>query len=949
MPTTHSPSPSGETPGAQRSSPGLAFERMFSRGAGEALACVRWERRSTEVFDSKGTSPLSLRESYAPVEWSNAAVATFLAMYGAAHDGDGHAGSNGQDLRAMLERRMEALHHAALQGGYFARSEDAAIFCDELMVLILEQRIAFVEWPAPDRAVAITHAAVQPGKASPHVEIVDETSSGNAGETEGLASHRRREPLHFMTLDDPKVAALVAGREAYAEQSPVTVLALSSEMMLAADGAIEGRSNGNSSGALALLECIADSVRRRGGPVVSFAETIARWNPVAADGKAGSTYAASELRGTLNLVRFVSPAGELDLDGLRQAATILLTALEVGLSQAELQDRVPAAERDERRLALGFTGLSSLLMRSGVAYDSGLGRTLAASLSALLCGEALWHSARMAETCPAVAGPHNLRDAAESGSEDGTTRPGHASFGACPAFQHHGAAVLDAVRLGRAEANRIPARLAPDRVAEPNVVSIREQPGRHHERVVTGLAAQLPELASALRRAWDGALTHGEHFGYRNLQVTALADEPALGVMLDCEEPGLAPKRAVLKACRRSSDAGAREAAQEVLAGLFRLGYSTVEVNAIAGHLQQHGDVHDAPYLRDEDRNVFDCFATEISTCCALGPEAVLRMTASVQPFLSAANPLLLPLHRSASAREIASLLLSAWRDGLKTVALARAGAEDAELDSEPGSGEAASAAAESVEEVMSSETHSSGAPVPPIETMPMEAPDSSSGVARTASLPPTQTIAEQERARQAISHDVVMETQRERIAELEEKVAALKAAARQTFDRFDAVEPPRTVRHRLPAERASVTHAFTVGGHEGSVTVGLYPDGSPGEIFLRMTKEPSAVSGLLESLAAALSLGLQHGVPLRVLAEQFIETRFEPAGATGSDQIPYARSILDYLFLWMEMRFLSGRQLDLFAPHASPQQGAVAVTGSITGATSRVVPHLANRLSDLG
>jgi ribonucleoside-diphosphate reductase alpha chain len=121
-------------------------------------------------------------------------------------------------------------------------------------------------------------------------------------------------------------------------------------------------------------------------------------------------------------------------------------------------------------------------------------------------------------------------------------------------------------------------------------------------------------------------------------------------------------------------------------------------------------------------------------------------------------------------------------------------------------------------------------------------------------------------------------------------------------------------VRHRLQEERASITHKFSIAGHEGYITVGLYPNGQPGEIFIRMAKEGSTVSGLMDAFATSVSLALQHGVPLKVLCEKFAHTRFEPSGWTGNEQIGYAKSLMDYIFRWLNLRFLSGEQLTLFA-----------------------------------
>jgi ribonucleoside-diphosphate reductase alpha chain len=119
-------------------------------------------------------------------------------------------------------------------------------------------------------------------------------------------------------------------------------------------------------------------------------------------------------------------------------------------------------------------------------------------------------------------------------------------------------------------------------------------------------------------------------------------------------------------------------------------------------------------------------------------------------------------------------------------------------------------------------------------------------------------------------------------------------------------VGPPTAIRYRLSPERRSLTHKFSIAGHEGYVTVGLYEDGRPGEIFVRMAKEGSVIAGLMDSFATAVSLALQHGVPLRLLAEKFKGTRFEPAGFTGNQEIPIATSIMDYLFRWLALRFLN-------------------------------------------
>ncbi len=125
------------------------------------------------------------------------------------------------------------------------------------------------------------------------------------------------------------------------------------------------------------------------------------------------------------------------------------------------------------------------------------------------------------------------------------------------------------------------------------------------------------------------------------------------------------------------------------------------------------------------------------------------------------------------------------------------------------------------------------------------------------------------------------------------------------TANQFNAESPPPPVRHHLPDERASVTHKFTIGAHEGYITVGLYPDRQPGEIFVIMAKEGSTLAGMMDSFAISVSLALQHGVPLKLLCEKFSHTRFEPSGWTHNPEFGYAHSVMDYLFRWLRFRFI--------------------------------------------
>ena len=168
----------------------------------------------------------------------------------------------------------------------------------------------------------------------------------------------------------------------------------------------------------------------------------------------------------------------------------------------------------------------------------------------------------------------------------------------------------------------------------------------------------------------------------------------------------------------------------------------------------------------------------------------------------------------------------------------------------------------------------------------------------------------------------------------------------------------PKPYRRRLPDERRAITHKYQVAGHEGYITVGLYPDGQPGEIFLKMAKEGSTVSGLMDTLATMTSLALQYGVPLRDLVSKFTHVRFEPSGFTGNPEVPIAKSIVDYIFRWMGSRFLSKDDRDALGimggavvPEApadsSPQLGAFDPADGPADSTSAEAPPASSSSSD--
>ena len=357
-------------------------------------------------------------------------------------------------------------------------------------------------------------------------------------------------------------------------------------------------------------------------------------------------------------------------------------------------------------------------------------------------------------------------------------------------------------------------------------------------------------------------------------------------------------------------------------AALFKLGYSNDEVNAIVSYIDATGTIEGAPGIKPEHLAVFDCSFKPAKGTRSIHYMGHIKMMAAAQPFLSGAISKTVNLPNEASIEDVAEAYAESWRQGIKAVAIYRDGSKGVQpLNTSLETKHEPSALDTAGSRVLA---HlAAGQPASDADVKALEA-----------------KIGEklEVTAKQVISAAAAFQKSIEQMARPSFNPGALAAASEPMQD-LNA--PPRAVRHRLPEERASVTHKFSIAGHEGYITVGLYPTGQPGEIFIKMAKEGSTVSGLMDAFATSISLALQHGVPLRVLCEKFAHTRFEPSGWTGNEQIGYAKSLMDYIFRWLNLRFLSGEQLTLFAglapqapqlpasptllPESEPEEGGIS------------------------
>jgi ribonucleoside-diphosphate reductase alpha chain len=664
-----------------------------------------------------------------------------------------------------------------------------------------------------------------------------------------------------------------------------------------------------------IMHHIAEATWQCGDPGMQYDSTINRWHTSKNTARINASNPCSEYMflddsacnlASFNLMKFLTPGGQFDVPAYRHAISVVTTAMEIIVDAAGYPtEQISRNSHDYRPLGLGYANLGALLMDFGLPYDSDAGRAFAATVTAILCGDAYAQSARIAESCPPLGAATPLTQ--------GANRDG----GACPGFYVNREPFLDVIRMHRAEVNNI------DKSLKPSPKGAQDSAGF--------IAPQLDELKSAAQSAWDEALVLGELSGYRNSQVTVLAPTGTIGFMMDCDTTGIEPDLALVKYKKLVGGGMIKIVNNTVPGALFKLGYKDAEVQGIVNYIDATGTIEGAPGIKPEHLAVFDCSFKPAKGTRSISWQGHVKMMAATQPFLSGAISKTVNLPTDCTADDIAEAYTEAWRLGLKAVAIYRDGSKG----TQPLNVSMAEKSDKKEEKV--------AAPAP---TETSDTTIAALVAANAQAAADTASVREELAVTQA--HLAAIQQSNNT---LNNQLEALRRSITEGNDALDAQAPPVAIRHRLPAERASITHKFNVGGHEGYVTVGLYPNGQPGEIFVRMAKEGSTISGLMDSFATAASLCLQHGVPLKVLCEKFAHTRFEPSGWTGDEQIGYAKSLMDYLFRWMQLRFLSGHQLSLFnlkslnasAPSATGTLAlteSVPVTGTVNAPDNIIIPN---------
>ncbi|MEM4410746.1 MAG: adenosylcobalamin-dependent ribonucleoside-diphosphate reductase [Candidatus Caldarchaeum sp.] len=613
-----------------------------------------------------------------------------------------------------------------------------------------------------------------------------------------------------------------------------------------------------------LCEKIARAAWSCADPGLQFDTTINDWNTCPETGRINATNPCSEFNfldntacnlASLNLVKFYDEEkGVFMVDAFKHTVRLWTIVLEITVAMAQY----PSAEIAEmsyrtRSLGLGYANLGGLLMRMGLPYDSDAARAAAAAVTALMTAEVYATSAEIASVKGSFAEyeknrRHVLR-----------------------VLKNHRRAIYGA-KPEEYEGLEIKPYLPPLELCEKYILD-------------------------AARSAWDRALEMCEKYGVRNAQATLIAPTGTIGLLMDCDTLGIEPDFSIVKMKKLVGGGYFKLVNRSLEPALRKLGYSPRQIqdiiqyvigtNTLYGSQPVNATALKARGLTEAEIQKIEQLLPSVTSfkdvfnVNVLGPECFKRLGVQDNVYKDPSFNLLKYLGFSDQEIEVSEEIVC----GALTVEGAPHLKQEhyAVFDCAVPSGRKG-------KRFIHYRAH--------LLMMAAVQPFLSGGISKTVNMPNSSTVEDvasvfMDAWRMGLKCIAIYRDGSKLSQPLSTKTAKEEAA-------------PKPVRRRLPAERTAVTHKFRVGEQEGYITVGLYEDGTPGEIFIKMAKEGSTLAGLMDSFSIVTSIALQYGVPLKVLVDKFIHTRFEPSGYTDNPKIRFAKSVVDYVFRWLALKFLS-------------------------------------------
>ncbi len=623
-------------------------------------------------------------------------------------------------------------------------------------------------------------------------------------------------------------------------------------------------------------------------PGLQYDTTINEWHTCPEDGRINASNPCSEYMflddtacnlASINLVKFLNEDGSFDVEGFRHACRLWTVVLEVSVLMAAYPSPTIAQKSwDFRTLGLGYANMGTVLMRKGIPYDSPEAVAICGAMTAIMNGEAYATSAEMA------------RD-----------------LGPFPGFQRNRAAMLRVMRNHRRAAYNAKAEEYEALTITPRGIDPAHCP---------------PLLLRAARETWDRAVGLGEGHGYRNAQVTVLAPTGTIGLVMDCDTTGIEPDFALVKFKKLAGGGYFKIINQSLPVALTTLGYNQAQIDEIIDYCVGRKTLKDAPYINHDTLKAKGFDAAGIGRIeAALEGSFDITFAFNVWTLGEGYIQERLGLNTARLGEWNGNLLralgfspaeVEAANDfccGTMTVE----GAPHLKAEHLPVF-DCANRCGKKGQRFIQVDAH--------IKMMAAAQPFLSGAISKTINMPVDASIEDVKNAYRmgwlsmlkavALYRDGSKLSQplSSTVDDEEEAAAAdVQAVAERMAERV--VTKYLRERHRLPDRRSGYTQKAVVGGHKVYLRTGEYEDGTVGEIFLDMHKEGAAFRSLMNCFAIAISLGLQHGVPLDEFVDAFVFTRFEPNGMVkGNDRIKMATSVIDYVFRELAITYLGRTDL---------------------------------------
>jgi ribonucleoside-diphosphate reductase alpha chain len=377
-----------------------------------------------------------------------------------------------------------------------------------------------------------------------------------------------------------------------------------------------------------LLQEIAEATWQCGDPGMQFDTTINRWHTSKNTARINASNPCSEYMflddsacnlSSLNLMKFVGPDGQFDVEAFRHAVDTMTLAQEIIVDNAAYPtERIAQNSHDFRPLGLGYANLGALLMAMGIPYDSPQGRDWAAVITAMMCGQSYLTSARVASE----------------------------ATGPCPGYAVNEDSFLDVIRMHRDSVRNIDSKQVP------------------------------PAMYKAAEECWNQAYELGKRAGYRNAQTTVIAPTGTIGFMMDCDTTGVEPDLALVKYKKLVGGGVIKIVNNTVPQALIKIGYSAEQADRIVAHIDSTGTIEGAPGLKPEHLPVFDCSFKPQNGERSIHYMGHVRMMAAVQPFISGAISKTINMPEECTVEDVVDAYIESWKLGLKAVAIYRDGSK---------------------------------------------------------------------------------------------------------------------------------------------------------------------------------------------------------------------------------------------------------------------------------